>query len=440
MRIIPKQDSICILAHTFCMDSSGDFEEFRSTLELLREKKLSKGVGIVDQFRYYPFVFNNNGILNIDAKNIYQFEIGYFEKKIFEGIENIQEKDIYLDEEMQSEVVFSSIKWIFVLDTKYRMGLLFYQIDLKTRSVNCLETLSKNKIFRYLRDKKNNNLNKLRVFENKSLIGDLSFYSILKECFGSYCDRLIFLEEKPLQFHFFNKIIFGIQENRDLNCYKLLRILGSSNNDVERKDLYKKTGYEYNDPSIYAFVLNEGLVLTAREKTPLQLVKTHLATQIIFLYHRRFEHIVASFMKNNISYSNGMASSYIKGLNEIRRDWNISNFYVNLPISQYSEIQEVYNLTKLNSGLNQATLKEAFGEAATFLMEEVDEARMERERQISLFLGVIGITGLISFIFDYLFISKNKKFIETIDFPFNTLPFLLFLLTFILIFKFLNKK
>ena len=73
-------------------------------------------------------------------------------------------------------------------------------------------------------------------------------------------------------------------------------------------------------------------------------------------------------------------------------------------------------------------------------MEEADEANSERERRIGLILGVLGITGFISFIFDYLLISKNKKFIDTLDFPFNTLPFLLFLVTFIVIWKFLNTR
>jgi hypothetical protein len=127
-------------------------------------------------------------------------------------------------------------------------------------------------------------------------------------------------------------------------------------------------------------------------------------------------------------------------LKQIGKDMNLPNYYVNLPISQYSEIQEIYNLTKINSGLNQTALKEAFNEAALLLMEEADEANSERERRIGLILGVLGITGFISFIFDYLLISKNKKFIDTLDFPFNTLPFLLFLVTFIVIWKFLNTR
>ena len=119
---------------------------------------------------------------------------------------------------------------------------------------------------------------------------------------------------------------------------------------------------------------------------------------------------------------------------------NLSNYYVGVPISQYSEIQEVYNLTKLNSGLNYAEVKEAFNDAAILLMEESEEINNEREKKIGLILGVLGITGFISFIFEYLLISKHQKFIDTLDFPFNTLPFFLFLITFVIVWRFLHKN
>jgi predicted nucleic acid-binding protein len=184
----------------------------------------------------------------------------------------------------------------------------------------------------------------------------------------------------------------------------------------------------------------EGIVLTSFEKTPKMLVSNFLATQIILLFHRRFEHVISRFMVKNCLNHSEMSKEFVRSLKQIRKDMNLSNYYVSLPISQYSEIQEIYNLTKINSGLNQTALKEAFNEAALLLMEEADEANSERERRIGLILGVLGITGFISFIFDYLLISKNKKFIDTLDFPFNTLPFLLFLVTFIVIWKFLNTR
>ena len=124
--------------------------------------------------------------------------------------------------------------------------------------------------------------------------------------------------------------------------------------------------------------------------------------------------------KNFLDHSE-MSKEFVRNLKQIRKDINLSNYYVSLPISQYSEIQEIYNPSKRNSGLNDT----AFNEGALLLMEEADEANSVPRGRIGLILGILGITGFISFIFDYLLISKNQKFIDTLDFPFNTLPFFL---------------
>jgi hypothetical protein len=351
-----------------------------------------------------------------------------------------KEMFFYIDDEMKIEVELGSIKWIFILDKKYQLGLLFYVFNLKTRSNNCLESLSKTKIFRYFKEPGKDKMYKLKVFGNDKVAGYLSFYSIFKECFGSFCDKMKFLEAKPLQFHFLNKASFSIQENRESNCYNLLRIPANANIEVEKRYFSNNVTHVYENSSVYAFSMNEGIVLMSPYKSPKELVSNYLATQIVFLYHRRFEHVVSGFMEKHSLSSSKISKSFIKGLKQIRKDMNLSNYYVGVPISQYSEIQEVYNLTKLNSGLNYVAVKEAFNEAAILLMEEAEEVSNERERKIGLILGVLGITGFISFVFDYLLISKNQKFIDTLDFPFNTLPFFLFLITFILIWKFLNKS
>lgn len=438
MSIISFQKSICVLAQTFCMNSTAEFKELLYMLEHLPAS--ANPLRLVDTKRYYPHLFLNNGILNIDAKDIFQFEIEGFEKTQFDDIENIQKKTFYLDEEEISEVNLNSIKWIFVLDRKYQLGLLFYVFDIKTRSSNCLESLSKTKIFRYFKEPGNEKMYKLKVFENEKGIGYLSFYSIFKECFGSLCDRMKFLEVKPLQFHFLDKMSYYTPENRESNCYNLLRIPANSNREIEKRYFSQNYGHVYENSSIYAFSMNEGIVLMSPYKTPKELFSNYLATQIVFLFHRRFEHIVSRFLEKQSLSSRKISQSFIKGLKQIRKDMNLSNYFVGVPISQYSEIQEVYKLTKSNSGLNYSEMKEAFNDAATLLMEEAEEINSEREKKIGLILGVLGITGFISFVFDYLLISKNKKFIDTLDFPFNTLPFFVFFITFVAVWKFLHRN
>lgn len=438
MSIIVPQKSICVLAQTFCMNSPEEFKDFISKLEHLPASP--NPMRLVDTKKYYPHLFQNNGILNIDANDIFQFEFKSFEKNKFKDIENIQEKIFYLDIEKCSEVVLSSIKWVFILDRKYKLGLFFYVFDLKTRTNNCLETLSKNKIFRFFKEPGNDNMYKLKVFSGGIGIGSISFYSIFKDCFGSICDKMKFLEVKPLQFHFLDTVCYGIPENRESNCYNLLRIPKHSNLEIEKKYFNQNSGHVYENSSIYAFSMNEGIVLMSPYKTPNMLFSNFIATQIVYLFHRRFEHVVSGFMEKQTLSTRKVTQRFIKGLKQIRKDMNLSNYHVGVPISQYAEIQEVYNLTKMNSGLNFVMMQNAFNDAATLLMEEAEENNSEREKKIGLILGVLGITGFISFIFDYLIISKNQKFIDTVDFPLNTLPFILFLITFVVVWKFLNKN
>ena len=105
----------------------------------------------------------------------------------------------------------------------------------------------------------------------------------------------------------------------------------------------------------------EGIVLTSFEKTPKMLVSNFLATQIILLFHRRFVHVISRFMVKNCLNHSEMSKEFVRSLKQIRKDMNLSNYYVSLPISQYSEIQEIYNLTKINSGLNTNFLTKVFG-------------------------------------------------------------------------------
>ena len=436
--IIATQKSICILAQTFKLNSLSEFNEFHSLISSLPVTK--KPSVLVDSTKYYPHVYRDNGVLNIHKKDIFQFEIGDFEKSELAGVVNASEKSFYLDSEMKVEIDVGTIKWLIIFDTKHQLGLLFYMIDFKTRAKNSFEALSNIKTLRYFKEPGNDEMYKIKVFENGVPKEGVSLYSIFRDCFGSTCDKINFLEAKPLQFHFLDQVSFGLNEDRESHCYNILRIPGDSNKDLERKYFSKNINHVYENSSVYAFSMNEGTILVSSNKSPKKLVSNFLATQIIFLYHRRFEHIVSDFMGNQSLRNSKISKSFIKGLKQIRKDMNISSYYVGVPISQYSEVQEVYNLTKLNSGLNYSEVKEAFNQAATLLMEEAAEESSERERRIGLILGVLGITGFISFIFDYLLISKNQKFIDTLDFPLNNLPFLLFIITFIFIWKFLNKK
>ena len=232
------EKSICILSHSFTLDSASSFDEFQSALKTLPTSK--NPITLVDPKKYYPHIYQNKGILNIEDQNIFQFEIAGLKKKDFSAIEDLLDKTIYLDDEKKIELDVSSIKWMFILDAKCELGFLFYIFDLEIRSENCLESLSKTKIFRYLKEPgkdPKNYMYKLKVCENEKIIGYTSFYSILTNCLGKLSDGLNFLEAKPLQFHFLGKSAFSNDFERESFCYKLLRIPANPNIEIDKKDI-----------------------------------------------------------------------------------------------------------------------------------------------------------------------------------------------------------
>ena len=75
------EKSICILSHSFTFDSASSFDEFQSALKTLPTSK--NPITLVDPKKYYPHIYQNKGILNIEDQNIFQFEIAGLKKKIF---------------------------------------------------------------------------------------------------------------------------------------------------------------------------------------------------------------------------------------------------------------------------------------------------------------------------------------------------------------------
>jgi hypothetical protein len=121
---------------------------------------------------------------------------------------------------------------------------------------------------------------------------------------------------------------------------------------------------------------------------------------------------------------------------------NYTNYYGSFPISQYTEIQDIYCHLKSNilSGSDFESIQSTLNELTLILQEETERKINHRDKTIGLILGVLGISGFISFIFDYFYVSKNQKFLDGLEFPFNLLPIVVFLLSFILIWRFISKN
>jgi hypothetical protein len=131
--------------------------------------------------------------------------------------------------------------------------------------------------------------------------------------------------------------------------------------------------------------------------------------------------------------------TYLKDLKRLTCKINGYNFISVLPVSPYSEIEEIYY--RLKSNLNSRSSGDSIGstlnEITTLVQEETERLKQEREKKIGYFIGALGLTGLISYFFDYVYISNNEKLIDGIIYPLNLVPILLlFILFFVFLFIF----
>jgi hypothetical protein len=190
--------------------------------------------------------------------------------------------------------------------------------------------------------------------------------------------------------------------------------------------------------------MNEGAVTMSPTKSPKQLFPNFFTCQLLAIIQKeRIIHLITSHAKNTDSRSLGaLSNENLVKLKELSMIINYTNYYGSFPISQYTEIQDIYCHLKSNilSGSDFESIQSTLNELTLILQEETERKINHRDKTIGLILGVLGISGFISFIFDYFYVSKNQKFLDGLEFPFNLLPIVVFLLSFILIWRFISKN
>jgi hypothetical protein len=432
-----------MLCQSFVMRSGFEFNELIKTFNGF--PKPTSPILITDRSKYFKHVASETGILHIEQKNIIQFSIRDFDQTTLGEFRDLFNKEVYWGDEKNIELRPESVKWIVILDPSSEFGLLFYHLEFKIFGDNCLQKLAENnKHFRYLKDPGNQPLKQLKVYDADQKSKEISLVEIFEKCVPSLSDKIEFLNSRPVQFHYLDKNSFLNESERESYCYNLLRIPASPNKEIEKKYFLKNQNHIYENSSLFSFVMSEGAILTSPYKSPKQLVSNFFTAQILALLQKeRIIFLLSNQAKQMYNDSNGSISrQHINRLKEVRKVINLTSFFSSMPISQYSEIQEVYSHLKNNflSGADFIEIKGSINEVSMLIQEEAEQESIDRERKIGLILGVLGITGFISFIFDYLIISKNQKLIDTLEFPLNALPFFLFLLTFVIIWRFLNTK
>lgn len=447
---MPNQKSICVLSHSFKVNATLNFGDLNVILRDM--PKGSNPILIVDPKKYYDHIHNENGILNAANKNIYQYGFADFESSSLFDIQSLSLKHIYLDDKRQIRLELTSIKWVIILDPRCELGMLFYMFDLKVQSENCLEVLSQTKIFRFLRPPgRDSSMCNLKVYDNEVCVGHVSLYSIFESCFPKLSKSINFLESKPIQFHYLDQIAYNYyldsvdsknEFEREAHCYNLLRIPQKPNEEVEMRYFEKNQNHVYENSSIYAFAMAEGIVMMSAYKSPKELVSKFFAAHVLSLFPKKLVHMLPLDIGVGSSGDFRISSETVGSLKQARKEISLISYITSMPVSQDTDIQEVFTLGKSNffSGGDHMAVKSALNDLNSILLEEAESADAERERKIALFIGVLGITGFISFLFDYLVIDKNRKLIDTLEFPYNALPFLLFLLIFIFIWNFLRRR
>ena len=430
------QKSFSVISSRFEKRIGFDFNSLSTEIKLLPQ--LEEQLKLIDTTKYDSHVWKKGGFGHIPKEDIIQIDL-----KKFDSFSSYLSKEIYVDDSKRIELRIDSLQLIIALDSTGNYGLLLFLFELNYRDVSPLEGLAENKIFRYFRGPGKDELNKFKVFQGHEKIEEISLYDIFKICLPGLDEKVLFPVPKPTQFHFLDKSEYLSELNKDSYCYNILRLPASKNEEAEDKYFRNSDHHTFENSSIYFFCMNEGAVIMSPYKSPKQLFPGFFPVFFLALIRRELVLHLVKKQAETMDIKNLLnnESRQIQMLNELRKKIYLSTFLTSLPISQYSEIQAIFRMMNHNfSGDDLNELKMSLNEIITLIQEENDKESGDREKSISVFLGVLGITGAISFIFDYFFISKNEKILDSLEFPLNLMPLFIFILTFLFVWRFIRKK
>lgn len=433
------QKSICILSNRFELNENADISILHKRLTAL--PKASKPLSLIDKQRYLKHLWQHNGIMHLEQNDVFQINASdlYYQNLASEFDNNHQ---LFLDEGKQIEFNFNTLTWLILLDTKNSFGLLINYFELIHHSDTPLKTLSNIKIFRYFIEPGNSDMYKLKVVNGQTRVNIISLFSLFSKSCAQVTSQITFTDPKPMQFHFFDKAIYQNEQEKDSLCYNILRIPGDSNKQSEERYLQRNHHHFYENSSIYTFAMNEGAILMSPYKSPRQLFPNFFPVVLFVLLQKEliFHLITSQTQFINLDSLHQNSKFMLPKFKKLKDVIHLTNYYYSLPISQYTEIQEIYLHLKRNLSSFDTDLLRNISELTSLIHEAAQKESSQREKNIGVFLGVLGVTGFISFIFDYFFISKNQKLLDLLDFPLNLLPIFIFFISFFVIWRIINKN
>jgi hypothetical protein len=153
--------------------------------------------------------------------------------------------------------------------------------------------------------------------------------------------------------------------------------------------------------------------------------------------------LLASDSEIRINPRKGIKNSdKIDSIRELRKYFLLIKFSSKVPISNYNEIEKMraYFLQKFSSEIDFEMFSDSLEDLFAFLQDERDREDSSRNEKMSLILGVLGITGFISFIFDYIFVNGEVRLIDYLKGPTTWFPILTFFLVTVLFYPLIKKR
>lgn len=321
-------------------------------------------------------------------------------------------------------------------------GILFFEYDWVSNENNPLNQIAQLSSLRYFGTQKKFNRpeNLLKIDEGNNEY--VSWLKLAERELGSLVDSFEYYSNKLGRIHLLQNEIFNNVEDKDLDCYNALRIVAKANGS----QALHQDQYSYSDPRIYSFAMNEGLVLSEKNRSAKQLFSKYspILFQSVFI-KLGFTHVsyqlLASKSDLRINPRAGLYdSNKIEGLRDLRKTFLLLKFTSKIPISNYHEMEafRAYLMKKFSSEIDFDDFSNSLEDLFEFLQDERDRESSERESKIGWLLGILGVTGFVSFIFDYVFVNGNVRLIDYLSGPTTWFPLLSFFAVIAIFYK-LNK-
>ena len=319
-------------------------------------------------------------------------------------------------------------------------GVMFFECDWVSNENNPLHHISRLTSLRYFgtQEKYNRPVNLLRVHKGDNEY--ISWLTLAEREVGNLVGGFEYYSNKLGRIHLLHNKVFNDEE--DIDCYNALRIVGKAPGN---QDLHQDQ-YSYSDPRIYSFAMNEGLILSEKNKSAQQLLSKYspILFQSVFI-KLGFTHVsyqlLASKSDLRINPRAGLYdSNKIEGLRELRKIFLLLKFTSKIPISNYHEMEafRAYLMKKFSSEIDFDDFSNSLEDLFEFLQDERDRESSERESKIGWLLGILGVTGFVSFVFDYVFVNGNVRLIDYLSGPSTWFPLLSFFAVIAILYK-LNK-